>query len=81
MLNQTPTQKLPAFIGNLKYEDIPPEVIEKMKQVLLVACGCYGSKTFWGQKINEFVQESDGPEESTLWFTNFRGKIIKSAKS
>lgn len=72
------TQELARFICSLKYEELPDRVIDKVKCSILdaIACACHGSTTPWGQAMIGFVQELDGPKDSTLWFTDFKGPAV-----
>jgi 2-methylcitrate dehydratase PrpD len=79
--NHTPTEELAAFICELEYKDLNDKVIGTIKNTLLdaIACGCYGSTTPWGKVIYEFVRELEGPKESLLWLTHFKGAATNIA--
>jgi aconitate decarboxylase len=59
------TNQLARWIHNLKHEDIPPEVIERAKYLVLdgVACGLVGARVPWSeayvQATNEFEPEGE----------------------
>ena len=47
------TRKLAVFISSLRYEEIPPEVIERIKLLMLDSLGCalYSANLEWCIKI------------------------------
>jgi 2-methylcitrate dehydratase PrpD len=53
-----PTRILARYAANLRYRDIPPEVISRAKDCLLdtVAVSLYGSTKPWSQSVVEFVK-------------------------
>jgi 2-methylcitrate dehydratase PrpD len=57
---ETVARKLGFFISNLKYEDLPPEVVAKTKQFLLdqLACQLLGSTLEWNQPVYKFIKEN-----------------------
>ncbi len=63
------TARLGAWTSNLRYEAIPPEVIEHAKRCLLDALGCalYGSTQPWGRIAAEVAVELSGGGPASLW--------------
>src|SRR5215470_3236892 len=59
-LDETVAHKLGSFVSELKYEDLPPEVVAKTKQFLLdqLACQLLGSTVEWNQPIYRFIKEN-----------------------
>lgn len=62
------TEKLAAHALNLRYEDIPPEVIEKAKDCILDQVGVelIGSTLEWNKIAYRYVLEMEGRGESTI---------------
>lgn len=69
------TRQLANFASTLRYEQLPPVVIEATKQYLLdtIGCGIYGAQTPWAKVVNGLVLDQGGKPESTLWLEGFRG--------
>jgi len=62
------TQKLVDFVIGLRYEDLPPNVVETAKLCLLdsLGCGLAGHRTELGRIILEQVKEMGGARQATL---------------
>ncbi|WP_144631054.1 MmgE/PrpD family protein [Bordetella genomosp. 13] len=63
------TQDLARFAAQLRYEDLPAEVLERMKTSLLDSIGCclYGATLPWTQAVQAMVQaEGHGPAASLM---------------
>jgi 2-methylcitrate dehydratase PrpD len=75
------TARLANFISTLSYDQIPSEVVRKIKISLLDSLGCAfaGSATEWGKIINHFVQSQGGVKEASLWTTHFLGPAANVA--
>ena len=62
---ETVAQRLGMFVSRLKYEDLPPEVVVRAKELVLDQLGCQlvGSTVVWNQPVYRFVKEnkSGGP--------------------
>ena len=59
------TQIISDYIANAKYEDMPPKVIENVKDRIsdIIACGFAGRKTLEGDILIEMMQEIGGKQE------------------
>ena len=63
------TQDLAQFAAQLRYEDIPSDVVQRMKTSLLDSIGCclYGVTLPWTQAVQAMVQaERHGPAASLM---------------
>jgi aconitate decarboxylase len=68
------TRKLAKFISNLRYEDIPPDVIERIKLLMLDSLGCalYGANLEWCGILRGTLLEVDQTRTTTVWGTNHK---------
>lgn len=66
------TQRLAQWAADLRYEDIPPEVIAHIKLCVLdtLGCGLFGSTLPWGQTITTFASTLGAGAEATVWGSN-----------
>lgn len=62
------THKLAQYAAESKYEDLPKEVVEKAKLLILDTLGCEmaGSKTPPGQKIIQTMKELGGKPQASI---------------
>jgi 2-methylcitrate dehydratase PrpD len=69
------TAKLAAHAAKVRYEDIPPEVIEKAKDCILDQLGVelIGSTLEWNKIAYRYVNEMGGRGESTI--VNYGAKV------
>jgi 2-methylcitrate dehydratase PrpD len=72
---ESPTQALARFSSHLKFEDLPPNIVEAFKTYLLdgIGCGIFGSTQPWSKIVNGMIKEEKGKRESTLWLERFKG--------
>jgi 2-methylcitrate dehydratase PrpD len=72
-----PTQRLAAFAANLRYEDLPSDVIDKAKACILDALGCClaGIGQVWTQEVLAFVEEEGGRPRSRIIGTPVRAGV------
>ena len=63
------TKELAAYIAGLEWDDIPAEVVERAKYLLLdgIGCGLYGSIKPWSQIMVESLSKLDGGGAATVW--------------
>ena len=68
------TRVLARYAVNLRYRDIPPEVISRAKDCLLdiITVALYGSTKPWSRKVVEFVKELGLSGSSTVLGENRR---------
>jgi 2-methylcitrate dehydratase PrpD len=62
------------FVADLRYEDIPAEVIARIKLLILDSLGCalYGAELPWSRILMETLAETDTSTGCTIWGTNHR---------
>jgi 2-methylcitrate dehydratase PrpD len=62
------SQRLAGFISSLAYEDLPPEVLRRVKMNLLDTIGIsiYASDMPWSKIIVDQVDELGGASECTI---------------
>lgn len=77
----SPTKELAKFASGLQYSQIPIEVVEHVKLIILdtVGCGLYGSKLPWGQIIAKYVREMGGNGKATVWGNDFKTSAPNAA--
>ena len=73
-MSEGPTRRLARFAAELTYDKIPASVIEHTKLCLLdtFGCGLFGSTLPWARIVADFVRESEGKQESTIWGRPFK---------
>jgi len=64
------TRKLAAFVNRLSHEDIPANVVEKAKELILDQLGCQlaGSTMPWSKEIYEYVNGNRGRKREATIF-------------
>ncbi len=79
--SHSPTQKLAKFASTLQFSELPREVVDHTKLIILdtVGCGLYGSRLPWGRIIAEYVRELGGNNKATVWGNNFRTSAANAA--
>lgn len=62
------TEKWAEFLTKIKFEDLPPEVVEQTKMLILDSIGCaFGGYTLtWGKKVVSLGRDLGGKPESTV---------------
>ena len=68
------THELVNFVANTRFEDLPPDVINKAKGYVLdnFACGLVGSVQPWSKMVAEMVREAGCKEECTVFGQGWR---------
>lgn len=68
------TRTLSEFVANLKYADLPTQVVEHTKLLALDAIGCclYGSTLPWTRRLIDVIREEGGTARSTVFGAGFR---------
>ena len=63
------TQAVADFVSALRYEDIPAEVLHRIKLLMLDSFGCalYGVKLEWVKILKETLREVDSTETFGTW--------------
>lgn len=75
------TRKLAEFIQDTRFDDIPPEVIEKSKHSLLDWIGCTlgGIEDDASKLIIDYVSEAGGKEQATVIGANLKTDVAHAA--
>ena len=65
------TRGLSEFVADLKFEDIPADVVETMKLLVLdtIGAGLLGAGMPWSIRMRQTVQEMEGPGDASIWGT------------
>src|ERR1700688_3838611 len=68
------TRGLAAFVSGLRYEQIPGEVIQRIKLLILDAIGCaiYGVDLQWSRILLKTLSELDATRTCGVWGTSSR---------
>lgn len=68
------TEKLSQHLASLQYKDLPPEVVDYTKVLLLDSLGValYGVDKKWSKIIVEYIKRTGGKGEATIWGTQFK---------
>lgn len=75
MTTKSYTAAMAQFASDLKYEDLPKDVIHAAKRCILdtIGCGIYGSVLPWSTTVMKTMQRLDGGgEQVTIWGTDQR---------
>ena len=72
--NNPHTRAIAQFIAQLRYEDIPDEVITRIKLLILDALGCalYGSGLEWSRILRTALVRLDATKACRVWGTSER---------
>jgi aconitate decarboxylase len=72
--NNPHTRAIAQFIAQLRYEDIPDEVITRIKLLILDALGCalYGSALEWSRILRRALVQLDATKACRVWGTSER---------
>jgi aconitate decarboxylase len=75
------TEKLAKFAHDVRFEDIPKDVIDHLKLCILdtLGCGIFGSTTQWGNILSDCIHSFDNNKESVIWGTQFRAAASNAA--
>ncbi|HEY7316120.1 MAG TPA: MmgE/PrpD family protein [Candidatus Binatia bacterium] len=67
-MTRAATKELASYAVNLRYRDIPPEVLSRAKDCLLdiITVALYGSTKPWSQKVVQFVKDLGLSGRSTV---------------
>ena len=75
------TENLAEYVANLRYEDLPTEVIQQAKKVILDAWACQVACSLLdnGRLIIKFGQALGGPPEASVLGSNYKISAINAA--
>lgn len=79
-LKENATRDLARFAAALRFEDIPHEVIEKIKLLALDAIGCciYGATLPWTRKVAELVEHEGGRPVASIFGSGRKTSISQA---
>src|SRR5260370_20916486 len=68
------TRRIAEFVSGLRYENIPTEVRERLKLLILDSLGCaiYGAHLEWCRILRETLQQVDKTPATSICRTNRR---------
>jgi aconitate decarboxylase len=68
------TRAIADFVSGLTYEQIPPEVAERIKLLILDSLGCaiYGANLEWCRILRETLEALDATRTTSIWGTSRR---------
>jgi aconitate decarboxylase len=68
------TRRIAEFVSGLRYENIPAEVRERLKLLILDSLGCaiYGAHLQWCRILRETLEQVDKTRETSIWGTDRR---------
>lgn len=69
-----PTRQIAEFAVNLKYEDLPAEVIADAKRCIIdnLGCGVFGAQKPWAQSVSRVVEKLGQSKTASVWGTKFK---------
>lgn len=75
------TRQLVHFVVSTRYEDLPSEVVEKVKGFILdnLACGLVGSQQAWARMVGDMVREASCKGECTVFGNKWRTDASRAA--
>jgi aconitate decarboxylase len=73
-INNVHTRRIAEFVSGLTYEAIPPEVIERIKLLILDSLGCaiYGANLEWCRILQSTLGSLDKTPGASVWGTGQR---------
>jgi len=73
-VQNTYTHRIAEFVSGLRYENIPAEVRERLKILILDSLGCaiYGAHLEWCRILRETLEQVDKTRETSIWGTDRR---------
>lgn len=79
-LSAQPTRQLAAFAAGLRYEGLPPAVVEKTKACVLDALGCmlFGSTLPWTRMVSDMVLEQGAAPQAAIVGTSHRTSVSQA---
>jgi 2-methylcitrate dehydratase PrpD len=75
------TRRIAEFVSGLRYENIPAEVRERLKLLILDALGCaiYGAHLEWCRILRETLEQLDKTRDTSIWGTDRRLSSVHAA--
>lgn len=74
------TKDLAAFAASVRYEDIPPEVVDRIKTSVLDSIGCclFGATLPWTQHVQAMVEEEGAAPVASLFGTGRKASVANA---
>jgi len=75
------TRRIAAFVSQLRYEQIPSTVCERLKLLVLDSFGCaiYGAHLEWCRILRETLEQSDKTRDASIWGTDRKLSSVHAA--
>ncbi len=75
------TRELAQFVSTLSYEQIPGDVLKRIKLLMLDSLGCalYGTQLPWSRILRETLKSVDSSAGAQVWGTNERLSLPHAA--
>lgn len=79
-LKKNATRDLARFAAALRFEDIPAEVVEKLKLLALDGIGCcvYGATLPWTRKVAELVERESGRPVASIFGSGRKTSVAQA---
>lgn len=76
------TEVLANYVGNAKYEDLPVDVVDRVKKSVLdtVACGLGGRRSLEGNMLIDIMESMGGTPEATVMGDKTRLSFMQAAQ-
>lgn len=81
-IGQNPhTRRIAEFVSQLRYEQIPAAVCERLKLLVLDSLGCaiYGAHLEWCRILRETLEQSDKTRDASIWGTDRKLSSVHAA--
>src|SRR5690349_3785770 len=68
------TRRIAEFVSRLSYDQIPKDVRERLKLLILDSFGCaiYGAQLQWCRILRQTLEDADKTRDTTVWGTPLR---------
>ena len=78
--NNPHTRAIAQFVSQLRYDDIPEDVIARIKLLILDSLGCalYGTALEWSRILRTTLTKLDATKACRIWGTS--GEAIGAAR-
>jgi 2-methylcitrate dehydratase PrpD len=75
------TRRIAEFVSQLRYEQIPAAVRERLKLLILDSLGCaiFGAELQWCRILRETLEKSDKTRDASIWGTDRKLSSLHAA--
>ncbi|MBO0716027.1 MAG: MmgE/PrpD family protein [Rhizobiales bacterium] len=75
------TRRIAEFVSQLRYDEIPAAVRERLKLLILDSIGCaiYGAKLEWCRILRDTLEHSDKTRDASIWGTDRKLSSVHAA--